>query len=148
MGLFGMFGGKKGGAALEGEMGPGMVNMIAGMPGMMRKQMMKGRINQLLTLSEERRQETMLGMFSGFHSPQVKEKSRNKVIATRVEIIGDLSEDKRRIIMTSRLAALKANPELDQADRKVQEQVLAKVSEKARRAFLATWEEVNKPSQN
>jgi len=36
-----MFGGKKGGAvAEEEEMGPGMVNMLAGMPGMMRKQMM------------------------------------------------------------------------------------------------------------
>ncbi|MEE9285554.1 MAG: hypothetical protein V3V35_07490 [Dehalococcoidia bacterium] len=148
MGLFGMFGGKKDGAALEGEMGPGMVNMVAGMPGMMRKQMMRGRINQLLTLSEERRQQTIVGMFTGFHSPKVKEKNRHKVIATRVEIIGELSEDKRRTIMTSRVAALKATPELEKADRKVQEAVLVKVNDKARRAFLTTWDSVHKPSQN
>ena len=117
MGLFGMFGGNKGATAVqEGEMVPGMVNMLAGMPGMMRKQMMKGRINQLLTLPEARRRESIIGMFSGFHHPKVNEKNRSKVIATRVEIVGELAEDKRRTIITSRIAALKDRPELDEAD--------------------------------
>ena len=149
MGLFGMFGGTKGGTAVEeGEMGPGMVNMLAGMPGMMRKQMMKGRINQLLTLPEARRRETIIGMFSGFHHPKVNEKNRSKVIATRVEIVGELAEDKRRTIITSRIAALKDRPELDEADRRVQGSVLDNVGDKARRAFLATWDVANKGSQN
>ncbi len=140
MGLMGMFGGKKGGAAVEeGEMGPGMVNMLAGMPGMMRKQMMKGRINQLLTLSEEKRQVTIRGMFGSFHHRDVKDKNRDKVIATRVAIVGELPEERRRALMTSRIAALKAAPELEQADQSAQEKVLPQVNDKARKAFLDSW---------
>ena len=75
-----------------------MVNMLAEMPGMMRKQMMKGRINQLFTLSEEKRQETTRGMFGGFHHWDVKDKHRDKVIATRVEIIDELPEERRRAL--------------------------------------------------
>ena len=44
MGMFGMFGGKKQGGG-EGDWGGdmvGMMGMLAGMPGMMRKPMMKG----------------------------------------------------------------------------------------------------------
>ena len=147
MGLMGMFGGKKGGAATEeGEMGPGMVNMLAGMPGGMRKQMMKGRLNQLLTLSEEKRQETIRGMFGSFHHSDVKDKSRDKVIASRVEIVGEMSEDKRRTLMTSRMAALKEWPDLAEADKKVQQRVLPEVNPKARAAFVATMEELMKGS--
>ena len=61
MGMFGMFGGKTKNGASEGDWGEdmvGMMKMLAGMPGMMRKPMMKGRINQLLSLPEERRQES------------------------------------------------------------------------------------------
>ena len=141
MGLFGM-GGKKA-DALEGEMGPGMVNMLAGMPGMMRKQMMKGRINQLLTLSEDKRQETIIGMFRSFHNSQVKDKNREKVIATRVEITGELSEEKRRSLMQSRIAALKTSPELEATDKSVQDKVMPKVPSKARQAFLDTWTSLN-----
>ena len=149
MGLFGMFGGKKGGAvAEEGEMGPGMVNMLAGMPGMMRKQMMKGRLSQLLTLEEEKRQQTILGMFASFHSDQVKDSNREKVIATRTEVIGDMKEEQRRSLMTSRIAALKQRPELDEADQKVVEKVMPKVPEKARAAFIETLTALQKGSQN
>ena len=147
MGMFGMFGGKKHGD-LEGEMGPGMVNMLAGMPGMMRKQMMKGRLNQLLTLNEDKRQETMLGMFSSFHNPSVKQSNREKVIATRVEIIGELTEDKRRTLIKSRLVALRKNPDIEAQDLNVQDAVMPKVSSKARTAFIASWTAIQKSSEN
>ncbi len=149
MGLFGMFGGGKGGAvAEEGEMGPGMVNMLAGMPGMMRKQMMKGRLNQLLTLEEEKRQQTILGMFASFHSEQVKESNREKVIATRTEVIGEMTEERRRSLMTSRMAALKQRPELDEADLKATQKVMSNVPEKARAAFMDTMTTLQKGSEN
>jgi len=139
MGLFGMFGGKKGGAeAEEGEMGPGMVNMLAGMPGMMRKQMVKGRLSQLLTLEEQKRQESILGMFASFHSDQVKQSNREKVIATRTEVIGEMKEEQRRTLMTSRMAAMKQRPELEEADQKVIQKIMPKVPEKARMAFMET----------
>ena len=148
MGLFGMGGGKKDTEVLEGEMGPGMVNMLAGMPGMMRKQMMKGRLSQLLTLSEEKRQETILGMFTGFHHPSVKDKNREKVIATRTDIIGELPDDKRRALISSRIAALKQSPEIDAADHKVVEKVLPQVPGKARQAFTDTFGSLSKGSES
>ena len=59
MGFMGMFGEKKTGLdPTTGEWGSdnvGMMKMLAGMPHMMRKPMMKGRLNQLLALSEEKR---------------------------------------------------------------------------------------------
>ena len=147
MGLFGMFGGKKESAVVEeGEMDPGMVNMLAGMPGMMRKQMMRGRISQLLTLNEDKRQETIRGMFSSFHHEKVKPSNREKVIATRVEVIGELPDDKRQALMASRIAAMKTVPELDAEDLRVQEKVLPKVADKTRLAFLATWDRLHKSS--
>ena len=101
MGFMGMFGSKKSGTA-EGDWGSdqvGMMKMLAGMPHMMRKPMMKGRINQLLTLSEQRRQESVRDMIGAFHSPQVKDKARHSLVATRVEIIGELPENDRRTII-------------------------------------------------
>ena len=149
MGLFGMFGGKKGGAvAEEGEMSPGMVNMLAGMPGMMRKQMMKGRLSQLLTLSEDKRQQAILGMFGSFHSDQVKVSNREKVIATRNEVIGELTGEQRSTIMASRMAALKQRPELEQADQQVTEKVMSGVPEKARAAFMTTLKSLQDGSRD
>ena len=95
MGLMGMFGGGKSTGAETGDWGSdmvGMMKMLAGMPHMMRKPMMKGRLNQLLSLSEEKRQESIRGMIGAFHSPKVKDKARDSLVATRVEIIGDLPE--------------------------------------------------------
>ncbi|MCH7554063.1 MAG: hypothetical protein IIC82_08715, partial [Chloroflexi bacterium] len=125
-----------------------MVNMLAGMPGMMRKQMMKGRLNQLLTLNEDKRQETMLGMFSSFHNPSVKQSNREKVITTRVEIIGELTEEKRRTLIKSRLVALRKNPDIEAQDLNVQDAVMPKVSSKARTAFIASWTAIQKSSEN
>ena len=104
--------------------------------------MMKGRINQLLSLSEEKRQESIRDMVGAFHNPEVKQKTREKLVATRVEIIAEPPEDKRRTIVASRIEALKVAPELEETDRKVQERVLPKVSESARKAFKQTWDQV------
>ena len=106
MGMFGM-GSKKttGVDPNTGEWGSdnvGMMKMLAGMPHMMRKPMMKGRINQLLSLTEEKRQESIRDMIGAFHSTKVKAKARESLVATRVEIVGELSEDKRRTIISSR----------------------------------------------
>ena len=142
----GMFGTKKGGLDPEsGEWGGdmvGMMKMLAGMPHMMRKPMMKGRINQLLALSEEKRQESIRDMMGAFHSDKVKPKARESLVATRVEIVGELPEEKRRTMISSRTEALKLAPELDQTDRSVQERVLPKISQSSRDAFLASWEYV------
>ena len=143
MGMFGMFGKKKGELdPVTGEWGGdmvGMMKMLAGMPHMMRKPMMKGRINQLLSLSEEKRQESMRDMIGAFHSDKVKPKARESLVATRVEIIGELPEEKRRIIISSRTEALKVAPELDQIDRQVQERILPTISPSSREAFLDSW---------
>ena len=99
MGFMGMFGGGKSNGPETGDWGSdmvGMMKMLAGMPHMMRKPMMKGRVNQLLSLSEEKRQESIREMIGAFHSPQVKDKARDSLVATRVEIVGDLPEEKRR----------------------------------------------------
>ena len=146
MGFMGMFGEKKTGLdPTTGEWGSdnvGMMKMLAGMPHMMRKPMMKGRINQLLALSEEKRQESIRDMIGAFHSSQVKAKARESLVATRVEIVGEMSEEKRRTIISSRTDALKVAPELDETDRRVQAKVLPKLSEKTRNAFLTTWQQV------
>ena len=142
----GMFGKKSSGVDSEiGEWGGdmvGMMKMLAGMPHMMRKPMMKGRINQLIALSEEKRQESIRDMIGAFHSDKVKPKARESLVATRVEIVGELSEEKRRTIISSRAEALKVAPELDETDRRVQEKVLPNLSQKTRDAFLTTWQQV------
>ena len=147
MGMFGMGSKKTTGVDPDtGEWGSdnvGMMKMMAGMPHMMRKPMMKGRINQLLSLTEEKRQESIRDMIGAFHSTKVKAKARESLVATRVEIVGELSEDKRRTIISSRAEALKVAPELDETDRRVQEKVLPKLSQSTRNAFLSTWESVH-----
>ena len=85
-------------------------------------------------------------MIGAFHSPQVKAKARHSLVATRVEVIGELPENDRRTIIASRAAALKVVPDLDQADNAVQEQILSKVPQDARNRFIATWEKVRKDS--
>ena len=88
MGMFGMFGKKEGGFnETTGEWGSdnvGMMKMLAGMPHMMRKPMMKGRITQLLSLTEEQRQDSIRDMIGAFHSNKVKPKARESLVATRV----------------------------------------------------------------
>ncbi len=146
MGMFGMCGKKEGGFnADSGEWGSdnvGMMKILAGMPHMMRKPMMKGRINQLLSLSEDKRQESIRDMIGAFHSKQVKPKAQESLVATRVEIVGELPEEKRRTIINSRTEALKVVPELDKADQQIQERILPKVPQNARQAFLKTWDHV------
>ena len=147
MGFMGMFGRAKSTGAETGDWGSdmvGMMKMLAGMPHMMRKPMMKGRVNQLLSLSEEKRQESIRDMIGAFHSPKVKDKARDSLVATRVEIVGDLPEEQRRTIITSRIAALKVAPELEAADRRVQERVLPQISESAWAGFTATWNTLTK----
>ena len=147
MGMFGMFGKKEGGfnATTEewGSDNVGMMKMLAGMPHMMRKPMMKGRINQLLSLTEEQRQDSIRDMIGAFHSSKVKPKSRESLVATRVEIVGELSDAKRRTIISSRYEALKVAPELDQQDRDVQKKIISKISKPAREKFQATWDQVH-----
>ncbi len=150
MGFMGMFGGEKTTTA-DGEWGSdqvGMMKMLGGMPHMMRKPMMKGRISQLLSLTEEKRQESIRGMIGAFHSPSIKEKAREHLIATRVEIVGELPEEKRRTMISSRTTALKDAPELEDEDQRVQQRVLGKIPAPARSAFLQTWEQVRKNGSN
>ena len=150
MGMFGM-GGKKTDGTETGEWGSdsvGMMKMLSGMPHLMRKPMMKGRINQLLSLTEEKRQESLRDMIGAFNSPKIKEGAREKLVATRLEIISELPEEKRETIIKSRVEALKVAPELDQADRTVQERVLPRIAEENLRAFTSTWERVHKNAGN
>ena len=147
MGFMGMFGGSKSAGAETGDWGSdmvGMMKMLAGMPHMMRKPMMKGRVTQLLSLSEEKRQESIRDMIGAFHSSKVKDKARDSLVATRVEIVGDLPEEQRRTIIASRIQALKVAPELEEADRQVQQRVLPNISESARTGFTATWTALTK----
>ena len=147
MGLFGMDGNKESGATETGDWGDDMVGvmkMLAGMPHMMRKPMMKGRINQLLSLPEDKRQESIRDMIGAFTSPRVKPKAQESLVATRLEIIGELPEAERRTIIRSRRSALKVAPEVDQADLQVQQRVLGRVPEAARSAFTTTWDYVIK----
>ena len=147
MGMFGMFGKKGGGGGADNEYGGdmvGMMKMMAGMPQMMRKPMMKGRITQLLSLDEGQRQESIRDMVGAFNSPKVKEGTREKLVATRVEILGEMPENERRTIIRSRAAALKVAPDLDEADQRVQNRVLPQISEPTRRTFTETWEYLKK----
>ncbi len=148
MGMFGMFGNKSSGLdPATGEYGGdqvGMMKMLGGMPHMMRKPMMKGRVTQLLSLSEEKRQESIRDMIGAFNHPSVKAKTRESLVATRLEIIGELTEEQRRTIISSRAQALKEAPELDKADQRVQELILPKVPQNARSAFMKTWDHVRK----
>ncbi len=89
---------------------PDMMNEVAGMPDSMRKQMMKGRLEQLLALSDENRPQAMQSMIAAIHDRKVKESDREKLIATRTEIIGEFSEDRRRTMMMSRMQAMKDHP--------------------------------------
>ena len=146
MGIFGMFG-KKEDKAENGDYGSdmvGMVKMMATMPHMMRKPMMKGRLTQLLSLPEEKRQESIRDMIGAFHSSEVKDKARDSLVATRVEIIGEMSEENRRAMMMSRTMALKVAPELEESDQQVTMRVLPQISESARAAFVATRDELMK----
>jgi Mg/Co/Ni transporter MgtE len=120
-----------------------MMKMLAGMPHMMRKPMMKGRINQLLSLSEEPRQESIRDMIEAFHSSKVNSKARESLVATRVEIVGELSADKRRTIISSRSEALKVAPELDRQDRDVQKKIFSKFSKSTRDAFQSACDQVH-----
>ena len=146
MGMFGMGGNKSGGInPVTGEYGGDMVSMmkmLGGMPHMMRKPMMKGRISQMLSLTEEQRQVSIRDMIGAFNSDKVKGKTRESLVATRVEILGELSEEQRRTIISSRSEALKVVPELDKKDQHVQDRILVKVPQKARQAFLKTWDHV------
>ncbi len=128
----GMFGKKEGGFnETTGECGSdnvGMMKMLAGMPHMMRKPMMKGRINQLLSLTGEQRQDSIRDMIGAFHSDKVEPEGRESLVATRVEIVGELSDEKRRTVISSRRQALRVAPELDRQDRDVQMKILPKIS--------------------
>ena len=73
----------------------------------------------------------------------MKPKSRESLVATRVEIVGELSDAKRRTIISSRYEALKVAPELDQQDRDVQKKIISKISKSAREKFQATWDQVH-----
>ena len=148
MGMFGMGSKKSGGLdPATGEYGGDMVSMmkmLGGMPHMMRKPMMKGRITQLLSLSEEKRQESVRNMIGAFHSSKVNSKTQESLVATRVEIVGELPEADRRTIISSRTQALKAAPELDNADQRIQERILPKIAQDTREAFLSSWDYVRK----
>ena len=136
MGIFGMFGKKKD-KAEGGDYGGDMVDMMkmmAGMPDTMRKPMMKGRLSQLMSLPEERRHESIRNMIGSFHSLQISEGDRDKLITTRVEIVGEMPEEDRRNMMMSRTMALKDTPQLEEADQQLMKRVLPAVSESARAA--------------
>ena len=59
-------------------------------------------------------------MFGAFHNSKINDKTREKLITTRVEVVGELPEDKRRTLIASRIAALKDAPQLEDADRQIQ----------------------------
>ena len=144
MGIFGMFGKKKD-KAEGGDSGGDMVSMMKMMaetPDTMRKPMMKGRITQLMSLPEEKRQESIRDMIGAFHSPEIADGDRDKLITTRVEIIGEMTEDVRRTMMMSHTMALKAAPQLEEADQQVTKRVLPMVPESARAAFIATMDDM------
>ncbi len=140
MGIFGMFGKRKDrveGGDNGGDM-VGMMKMMTGMPDTMRKPMMKGRLTQLLSLPEERRHESIRNMIGAFHSPEIADGDRDRLITTRVEIVGEMSEDDRRTMMMSRTMALKDAPQMEEADQQVTKRILPIVSESARIAFTST----------
>lgn len=128
-------------------MGPEFVKELSNLPVAMRKQMLKGRMDQLLALPEEGRQEAIRGLVVGFLDPKIKESVREELIATRTEIIGELSEDRRRTIMMSVMQALKGDPDSAKANRSVVEKVLPKVPSEARTAFMETMKGLSGPPQ-
>ncbi len=132
----------------EGGMSPEMMNEIVGMPETMRKQMMKGRLEQLLALPDESRLAAMRGMITAIHDSKVKEGDREKLIATRSEIIGEFSEDRRRTMMMSRMQALQDQPDLSRADMETTEKVMPQVAAEARSAFMETMTTLQKMSPN
>jgi len=128
-------------------MGPEFVKELSELPAALRKQMLKGRMDQLLALPEEGRQEAIRGLAAGFLDPKVKESVREELIATRTEIIGELSEDRRRTIMMSVMQALKDDPDSAKANRDVVEKILPKVPSEARAAFMETMKSLSGPPQ-
>ena len=72
------------------HMSPDMMNEIAGMPETMRKQMMKGRLEQLLALPDESRLAAMRGMITAIHDSKVKEgESHQNLLSYPPDFIGD-----------------------------------------------------------
>jgi len=65
------------------------------------------------------------------------------LVATRIEIVGELSDEKRRAIISSRHEALKVAPKLDQQDRGVQKKIISKISKSTLDKFQATREQVH-----
>ena len=128
-------------------MGPEFVKELSNLPVAMRKQMMKGRLDQLVALPEEGRQEAIRGLVTGFLDPKISEGVREEFITTRTEIIGELSEDRRRTFMMSVMQALKDDPDSAKADRGVVEKVLPKVPSEARTAFMETMKGLSGPPQ-
>ncbi len=126
---------------------PDMMNEIAGMPDSMRKQMMKGRLEQLLALSDENRAQAMQGMIAAILDRKVKESDREKLITTRTEIIGEFSEDRRRTMMMSRMQAMKDHPDLDKTDMETTEKTMPQVAAEARTAFMQTMSALKSMSQ-
>ena len=134
---------------MEGGIGPDMINEIAGMPDAMRKQMIKGRLEQMLVLPDDQRLSAMKGLISATFDPKVKDSDREKLIATRTEIIGEFSEERRRTMMMSRMKALMDAPDLNKADIEVTEKTMPQVSAEARMAFMETMKNVmDNTSQN
>ena len=105
--------------------------------------MVNGPSNQLISVTNEQRQDSIRDMIGAYPSNKVRPNSRESLVATRVEIVGELSDDKRRTIISSRHEALKVAPELDQQDRDVQKKILPKISTSTRDKFQATWDEVH-----
>ena len=113
----------------------------------MRKQMMKARLDQLLALPEEGRQEALRGLAAGFLDPKISKGVREDLIATRTEIIGELSEDRRRTLMMSVMQGFKDDPDSAEADRGAVEKVLPNVPSEARTAFMETMSSLSGPPQ-
>ena len=124
-----------------------MMNEIAGMPDSMRKQMMKGRLEQLLALPDENRPQAMQSMIAAIHDSKVKESDRENLVATRTEIIGEFSEDRRRTMMMSRMQAMKDHPDLNKADMETTEKSMPQVAAEARTAFMETMSALKSMSQ-
>ncbi len=132
---------------MGGGISPDMMNEIAGLPDSMRKQMMKGRLEQLLALPDENRPQAMQSMIAAIHDSKVKESDRENLVATRTEIIGEFSEDRRRTMMMSRMQAMKDHPDLNKADMETTEKSMPQVAAEARTAFMETMSALKGMSQ-
>ncbi len=130
-----------------GGISPEMLSEMAGMPDSMRKQMMRGRLEQLLALPDERRLPALRGLIAAFHDRKIKESDREKLVATRIEVIGEFPEEKRRGIMVARTQAMKEDPDLDKADMELIERVMPQVPADARKAFMETMSKLQSMSQ-